>query len=494
MHTQRIRLGIALGAAAIIASANPLMAKQETGPGAGDKARYVFLFVGDGMAMPQVNAAEIFKSASAKAGIQVSHLSFTQFPSSGLTTTYDASSFITDSASAMTAMMTGHKTLSGVINMDTKKTDKYKTLAEYAKEGGYRVGVVSSVSLDHATPAATYAKVASRGQMYDIDVQLAGSNFDYFGGGGLTQKGKKAGDPDVLELARQNGFTVVNTREAFAALKPGAGKVLAMNAILQDESALPYEMDRGAGDPSLADYTQKGIELLDNPQGFFMMVEGGKIDWACHANDASAAIKDTLAFDEAVSRAVKFADAHPRETLIVVTGDHETGGMTIGFSGTKYSTFFDKIALQQGSYIAFNDKVLGPYKKSHGKESARLADLLPEVEQYFGLKYQELNDADKELLDRAFRRSLGQELDRAVEENVYSLYGDYEPFTVALTHVLNQSAGIGWTSYSHTGVPVATFARGVGQDLFAGYYDNTAIFAKLGQAMALTVPAAVAQQ
>jgi alkaline phosphatase len=495
MNKYRTRLGVALGAAALVfAFTGSLGAKGLAEQDTAGKAKYVFFFVGDGMAMPQVNAAEIYKSAAAKSGIKVSRLSFTQFPTSGLTTTYDASSFITDSASAMTAMMTGHKTLSGVINMDTKKTEKYKTLAEYAKDGGYKVGVVSSVSLDHATPAATYAKVASRGQMYDIDVQLAQSAFDYFGGGGLTQKGKKEGDPDALDLARKNGFTVVGSKKDFDALKPGVGKVLAMNSVLQDESAMTYEMDRGADDLSLADYTRKGIELLDNPQGFFMVVEGGKIDWACHANDASAAIKDTLAFDDAVVQAVKFADAHPDETLIVVTGDHETGGMTIGFSGTKYSTFFDKIGLQKGSYLAFNDKVLAPYKKDHTKDNAKIADLLPEVEKYFGLKYQDLSENDKEMLDRAFRRSLGNELERVAQENVYNLYGSYEPFTVALTHILNQTAGIGWTSYSHTGVPVATFARGIGQNLFSGYYDNTDLFGKLGQVMALQVPVTVAMQ
>jgi alkaline phosphatase len=470
---------------------SPLMAKEMADQGLKGRAKYVFFFVGDGMAMPQVNAAEIFKNASVNSDIKVSRLSFTQFPISGLTTTYDAGSFITDSASAMTAMMTGHKTLSGVINMDTRKIEKYKTVAEYAKEKGYKVGVVSSVSLDHATPAATYAKVASRGEMYNIDVQLTQSSFDYFGGGGLTQKGKKEGDADALDLARKNGFTVVSDKAAFEALKPGGGKVLAHNGVLQDESALSYEMDRADSDLSLADYTRKGIELLDNPKGFFMVVEGGKIDWACHANDASAAIKDTLALDDAVVQAVKFADTHPNETLIVVTGDHETGGMTIGFSGTKYSTFFNKIALQKGSYLAFNGEVLKPYKKSHDKDNARLVDILADVEKYFGLKYGDLNEADKELLDRAFRRSLGGEVQRVAQENMYNLYGDYEPFTIALTHILNQQAGIGWTSYSHTGVPVATFARGVGQALFAGYYDNTDIFRKLSKAMALQVPVTV---
>ncbi|MDK9706251.1 MAG: alkaline phosphatase [Desulforhopalus sp.] len=493
MNSNRRRYLASLGATALILTlTTPLVANGDTGQGHGSRAKYVFFFVGDGMAIPQVNAAEIYKNASANSDIKVARLSFTQFPTSGLTTTYDAGSFITDSASAMTAMMTGHKTLSGVINMDTKKTEKYKTIAEYAKEGGYKVGVVSSVSLDHATPAATYAKVASRGEMYSIDVQLAGSSFDYFGGGGLTQKGKKDGDADVFDLARKNGFTVVSDKATFEALKPGVGKVLAHNKVLQDESALSYEMDRSKDDLSLADYTRKGIELLDNPKGFFMVIEGGKIDWACHANDASAAIKDTLALDDAVVQAVQFADAHPNETLIVVTGDHETGGMTIGFSGTKYSTFFDKIALQKGSYIAFNDKVLAPYKKTHSKDTAKIEDITADVEKYFGIKYKELHDADKELLDRAFRRSLGGEVERVAQENIYNLYGSYEPLTVALTHILNQQAGIGWTSYSHTGVPVATFARGPGENLFAGYYDNTDIFKKLSKAMELPVPVTVA--
>ncbi len=493
MYTNRTSLKVALGTAALLfAFTNPLFAKGTPDqPNSKGKAKYVFFFVGDGMATPQVNAAEIFKSAENHSGIKVSHLSFTQFPTSGLTTTYDASSFITDSASAMTAMMTGHKTLSGVINMDTTKTQKYKTLAEYAKEGGYKVGIVSSVSLDHATPAATYAKVPSRGQMYDIDVQLTQSGFDYFGGGGLNQKGKKDGDADIFDLARKNGFTVVNNKVDFEALKPGVGKVIAYNAVLQDEFAMPYDMDRGKDDLGLVDYTKKGIELLDNPNGFFMMVEGGKIDWACHANDASAAIKDTLAFDDAVVQAIKFADAHPNETLIVVTGDHETGGMTIGFAGTKYSTFFDKIGLQKGSYVAFNDKILTPYKKNHTKENANLQELMPEVEKYFGLKFEDLSEADKELLQRAFLRSLGNEVEHVAQENIYSLYGSYEPFTVALTHIVNQMAGVGWTSYSHTGVPVSTFAKGVGQNYFSGYYDNTDIFKKFGEVMALHVPMTV---
>jgi alkaline phosphatase len=216
-------------------------------------------------------------------------------------------------------------------------------------------------------------------------------------------------------------------------------------------------------------------------------VEGGKIDWACHANDAGAAIRDTLSFDAAVRQALEFAEKHPAETLIVVTGDHETGGMSIGFAGTQYSTFFDKIGSQKMSCVAFDEKVLKPYKATAKKESAKLDDLIPAIDAAFGLKTAELSLVQREQLERAFKRSMGNEVERSVKEEEYLFYGGYEPLTVKITQILNQTAGIGWTSYSHTGVPVATFAKGTRQELFGGYYDNTEIFAKLADAMGLKV-------
>jgi alkaline phosphatase len=455
----------------------------------GKTAKYVFLFIGDGMATPQINAAESFANAKVSDDVAVRHLRFSQFPVVGLTTTYDAGSLITDSASAGTAIATGNKTLSGVINMDEGKTVAYKTIAEYAKEQGMKVGVVSSVSLDHATPACFYAKVPSRGNMYDIAVQLTKSGFDYFGGGGFAQPtGKNKDQADVISLAKVAGYAYVNSVEGFNALKPGVGKVLAVNERLQDSAAMPYEIDRKANELSLADYTAKGIELLsDDPDGFFMMVESGKIDWAGHANDAGASIHDTLAFDEAIAQAILFAEQHPDDTLIIVTGDHETGGMTIGFAGTKYATFFDEVGKQTMSFTAFDQEVLGPYKakmKATGTK-AQLSDLLPQIERAFGLNYTALSDVQRNELQIAFSRSMGNETITPRVEDVYLLYGGYEPLTVKITQIINQMAGIGWTSYSHTGVPVATFAKGVGQELFQGYYDNTDIFDKMMLAMGI---------
>ncbi|MFA6507708.1 MAG: alkaline phosphatase, partial [Treponemataceae bacterium] len=453
------------------------------------KAKYVFLFIGDGMSMSQISAAEVYANALASKDVAIKKLAFSQFPVAGLTTTYDAGSIITDSASAGTAIATGHKTLSGVINMDPSKKTAFKTIAEYAKEAGMKVGIVTSVSIEHATPAVFYAKTPSRGNMYDIAVQLTKSNFDYFGGGGFTQPtGKNKDQPNVIDMAKAAGYRYVNSKADFDALKSGVGKVLAVNATLQDSNAMPYDIDRKNDDLSLADYTKKGMELLsDDPDGFFMMVEGGKIDWACHANDAAAAIRDTLAFDAAIAEAVKFAEKHPEDTLIVVTGDHETGGMSIGFAGTQYSTFFDKVGTQKMSYVAFDAKVLKPYKASTPKENAKLEDLAPAIKDAFGFDITALSQIQKEQIDRAFKRSLGNELERSIKEEEYLLYGGYEPLTVKITQLLNQTAGIGWTSYAHTGVPVATFAKGAHAADFGGYYDNTDLFQKLAAAMSLKV-------
>lgn len=465
-----------------------------TGAQSVEKAKYVFVFIGDGMSLAQVSAAEVYARSMAEKTPGFSKLGFTQFPAQGLTTTYDSSSIITDSASAGTAIATGNKTASGVISMDQGKTIKFKTIGEYAKEAGMRVGIVSNVSLDHATPAVFYAKAPSRGDMYDIGLQLPKSGFDYFGGGNLAQpRGKNNDQPDVVELARKAGYTVVNDADAFRALKPKNGqKVLAMNAVTQDSMAMPYEMDRTADDLALADYVEKGIELLNNPKGFFMMVESGKIDWACHANDAAASIHDTLAFDRAIAKAVAFQKKYPNDTLIVVTGDHETGGMSIGFAGTGYSTAFEKISLQKGSYISYDSSVLGPYKMGRTAADAKIEDLVPTFKAHFGLEYDKLGEVAKEMIQRSFVRSMKGDVERVAQEDIKLLYGGYEPLTVTLTHLANQMAGIGWTTYSHTGIPVPTFALGRSQNLFNGYYDNTDIFRKLTAIMGIKVTSKLA--
>ncbi len=450
----------------------------------GKPAKYVFYFIGDGMGMPQINATEIFKGVQSSNDPMYSEkLNFAAFPYLGMQTTQAADTFITDSAAAGTALASGYKTNSAFLNVDPTKRVKYQSMAELAKAKGMKVGIVSSVSLDHATPAAFYAHQPHRNNFYEIALELTDSGFDYFGGGGLlAPTGKKKDQPDALAIAAQKGYKVVNSHNEILNLGQQDGKVIAIQPGLAGEQAMQYEVDR-TSQLSLADFTRKGIELLDNPNGFFMMVEGGKIDWASHANDAVTTIRDVAAMEDAVAEALKFYAKHPDETLIVVTGDHETGGMTIGFAGTEYKTAFGKMAQQKISFEDF-DKKIKTYRETVGAHGANLSDWLPVLAADYGLV--DLTAYDRERLSAALNASMLDKKQRSKDEHSYLLYGTYEPFSVTVTHILNQKAGIGWTTYAHTGVAIPVFARGVGGEAFQGYYDNTDVAKKMINIMGLT--------
>ena len=315
------------------------------------------------------------------------------------------------------------------------------------------------------------------------------SNFDYFAGGGfLSPTGNNKDLPSLYDVAKQQGYTVATTQSEIAAVNKSTGKIIAIDENLADGDAMAYDLDRKDGQFQLADYVQKGIEVLDNDNGFFMMIEGGKVDWACHANDAGASIGDTIALDKAVQTAYKFYEKHPSETLILVTGDHETGGMTIGFAGTNYDTYLKNMENQKISYAKFDSDYVANYKKSNTPFSQVLVD----IKNNFGLVTASdaasaadpklvLTDYELNRLKTAYQRTLkvGTSSQDKMSQEEYVLYGTYEPLTVTITHILNNKSGIAFTSYSHTGLPVPVFAVGNGSALFEGYYDNTDIFDKL---------------
>ncbi len=285
------------------------------------RARYVFLFIGDGMGSNQVAAVDRALAAAGR-----DPLVLREFPVRGMQRTRSASDEITDSAAGGTALATGVRTDNGMISM-TPDGSVLRTLAEEAKSAGRKVGILSSVSLDHATPAVFYAHCHRRGSYSEIARQLADSAVDFFGGGGLAgQAAEHPGEPDNLQRAISNGFVVVRTRQALAELAPG-GKVLAFNHRLAGSAALPSALDTLPDDIPLAEFTGACIRLLEQDKGFFVMVEGGKIDWACHDNDLGSMTAELLAFDQAIRQAVAFSRLHADETLIVVTADHETGGL-----------------------------------------------------------------------------------------------------------------------------------------------------------------------
>lgn len=454
------------------------------------KPKYIFNFIGDGMSYVQVNSAQIYKGVTEKGGINLGELVISQFPVCGSATTQDATSFAPDSASTATAISSGIKTHSGVIGYNADKKTKPESITEKLKKDGYKIGIVSSVSIDHATPAAFYAHAVSRKEMYDIALQLADSDFDYFAGGSLAQPNGKNGDQkSAFDIIEEKGYKIVDTKEEILSLNSQSGKVYAINPELQDSQAMSYDLDASEGSIRLKDLVKKGIDVLDNEDGFFMMVEGGKIDWAGHANDARSNIQDVIALDEAIEVAVEFAKAHPEETLIIVTGDHETGGMSIGYSTTGYNTAFNLLSYQDMSYVAF-DELLEAYKQSTTAQKAKIEDILPLIKEHFGLVSPQeaatakdealvLTEYEYNKLKNAFTETMKKSSERTNNQETNILYGGYEPLTVTLTHLLNNKAGIGWTSYSHTGVPVPVYAMGQGAALFSGAYDNTDIFNKL---------------
>ena len=478
--------------------------------------KYIFLFIGDGMSYPQIQSTNYYLTALANGtsmggdGAVLQHedaLTFLDFPVAGSAQTYDSTSFCPDSASTATSLSTGHKTYSGTINMDETGTVAYETISEKLKgQKDYKIGVVSSVNLNHATPAAFYCHQVSRSNYYDIGLEMIDSNFDYFAGGALLQPtGKDEDQTDLYTLAADAGYTVAKTQAEAEAVTADTGKVILVDEHLADSDSMPYELDRTDDMWSLADYVEKGIEVLDNDNGFFMMVEGGKIDWACHANDAGSTMHDTQALSDAVDKAVEFYNEHPDETLILVTGDHETGGMTIGYAGTNYDTFLQNLANQKISYAKFDSDYVASYKENN----TSFEDVLVDVQNLFGLTTEAaagqagedgvttdsadshptgvtsgslvMTDYELQKLRDAYDLTMTKTDDTELSQEEYVLYGSYEPLSVTITHILNNKSGISFTSYSHTGLPVAVFAMGAGQELFEGYYDNTQVYFNLAE-------------
>ena len=462
--------------------------------------KYVFLFIGDGMSYPQIQSTSDYLGAlndedywQAQPSLDDNqgaildgpeYLNFMNFEGVGTAVTFDSNSFAPDSASTATSIATGHKTYSGSINVDETGTVEYETIAEQLKaQKGYEIGVITSVNLNHATPAAFYAHQASRSSYYEIGLEMVESDFDYFAGGGLLDPTGSEGDQtDLYQLAQEAGYTVARTYAEADAISADTDKAIIIEENLADSDAIPYEIDRTDDMWSLADYVEKGIEVLDNDTGFFMMCEGGKIDWACHANDAGSSIHDTQALADAVQVAIDFAAEHPDETLILVTGDHETGGLTIGFAGTDYDTYLDLLENQKISYAKFDSDYVASYKEN----KTPFEDVLSDIEELFGLKAQGaaddklvLTEYEMEQLRAAYEKSVNGTAASQYEQEEYVLYGTYEPLSVTITHIINNKSGISFTSYSHTGLPVAVLAEGVGAENFSGYYDNTQIYEKM---------------
>jgi len=454
------------------------------------QAKYVFLFIGDGMGRPQREAAEIYARGMRQENGRpdTGRLTMNAFPVHGVVTTNSADAPVTDSAAAGTALACGVKTNNGALGLDPEGR-AVPSLAEIAVARGMRVGIISNVALNHATPAAFYAHQSSRGSYYDIGLELVRSPVHYFGGGGLLQnRGADGTQLPLLTLAAERGFLIVNDRRRFERLCPSRKRVLAISDRLDEaHEAMPYALDRSPDDLTLADHVRKAIRCLDNPRGFFLMVEGGRIDWACHANDAATAIHEVLDLDEAVREAVRFAARHAGETLIVVTADHETGGMALDYEKCTPAMTFEALSGQGASQDRIRETLLDALQRDDHFDADGAMRFLRER---LGAAW--LDPSAPQCPDDKDFAAMWEVCERLIASR-----GQPRPDLAAANCVrvaigiLDARAGITWTCTSHTAAPVPLSAFGTGQELFTGEYDNTEVPAKILAAMGQPAPTRV---
>ena len=441
------------------------------------QAKYVFMFIGDGMGPHQVLSTEMYL-AELEGKIDRNQLLMTTFPYSGQAATFSSSSGITDSAASGTCLATGKKTNNGVIGLAYDSTPVY-SVASQLKEQGWGIGIMTTVTIDHATPSAHYAHTPSRNDYYVIGTQLTESNFDFFGGSGFSspQDKKNPSAPNLYDLAQQKGYTLAGGY-ADAKTKIGSEKLLVVpEERLQDRSrhagALPYAIDRGDKDLRLSQLVELAIAQLSTYDRFFMMAEGGKIDYASHANDGATVLHEVIDFNQAIQVAYRFYEQHPDETLIVVTADHETGGMALGNSD--YVLNLKVLANQQCSLDKLSDQ-LSDLHKAEGKnlQWEQMKQLIAANTGLYTLV--EMTEEEDANLQDAFASMMSH------QDVVKTLYKDLNALAAKALAILNKKSRLGWTSGGHTASAVPIFAIGVGAERFTGWHDNSEIAPLIYQA------------
>lgn len=450
------RLPLALLAALIVA-ATPVMA----GP---PKAKNVIFLLTDGTGPEAWPLARWIKGAP----LVVDEIL------TGAIRTYGADSIITDSAPGATAYATGAKgSDKGIsvgpwsITIEAAQADPAKryiplaTLLEGAKLTGRATGVIATSNMQHATPAAFTSHWHDRGNYNEIAEQQAYQGLDVVLSGGAQyllpkelKGGKRSDKENLVNIIESKGYAYVTTGDALASI--GSGKV--WGAFAPD--AMAYDMDRAdlaKAEPSLEAMTSKAIDLLStSPKGrkagFFLFVEGSKVDWAAHANDPAGVVSDLFAFDKAVGSALAFAKKD-KQTLVVVVSDHGTGGLSIGTIEDKNYSFTD------------DDSVVGPMRKV--KKSAEGLDML--------LQGEPAPERIKAVMAAEWGIS---NLSEPELKAVVDLVTAKKPTMPATVTMLSRRARLGWTTGGHTGADVFMFTYGPGHP--TGLMENTGV----AQAMA----------
>lgn len=444
------------------------------------KAKYVFFFIGDGMGVNQVNAAETYLGAL-EGRIGTVDMCFPSFPYAGMVNTQSASNGVTDSAAGGTALATGHKTTNGVLGMTADKKDAVNSIAVWAHEAGAAVGISTSVSIDHATPAAFYSHVPDRGMAYEIGTQLPQTGFEFFAGSDFVKPQNPSGGEDLYAQCTKAGYTLARGYKDYQKKSKKADRMILFQtteASQADRSAIPYAIDRKKGDLTLTEITRAAIHFLTQKQqskeGFFLMVEGGKIDWACHANEIATAIHETIDMDNAIKVAYEFYQQHPDETLIVVSADHETGGLSLG-SGS-YNLYLDRLRYQQMSIAQLGNEL----HKLHDKlgNNYNWETVKAYLSAHLGLW-------DKVQVDKNQEKRIRHSFDNIMSgkgKEEKSLYQKDDELASTVKHVINECARVHFGHGGHSAGYVPVYAVGAGAERFAGRIDNTDIPKKIADA------------
>ncbi|MEK4509450.1 alkaline phosphatase [Paenibacillus sp. FSL K6-2524] len=409
----------------------------------------LIVLIGDGMGPAQVSATRYFQQYEKN----ITHLNLDPYYVGQATTFADrgedggtvVSGVVTDSASAGTAFATGHKTYNAGISVSNEDVSKpFASIIEAAEVSGKATGLVTTARITHATPAVYASHVRSRDNESAIASQYLTSGVDVLFGGGESffvtkeEKGKRT-DKNLLPEFEAKGYTVVKTAQSLKALSSKNTKALG----LFGSSHVAYVPDRTAETPSLAQMTSKALEILSaDKNGFVMMIEGGRIDHAGHANDLPTMVQETLDFDAAFKTAIDFAKKQGN-TSVIVTADHETGGLSLSRDNI-YEMNIDLWDKQKHS----SEYLIGSLN-----DAKTLADVKKIVADNTGIN--DLSDEEAQLI-----------LDG--DGSSYNREGGYNA-------VVSKRLLVGWSGHGHSAVDVGVWAYGPIADKVKGQIDNTQI-------------------
>ena len=484
--------------------------------GQGAEPKNVILLIGDGMGPQAVGLAIYYNLFMNGSGKPLNLERMMAAGNTGYCLTYQYGTVVTDSASAATALASGVKTRDAIIGKDHDGRTM-KSLADIALQGKKSVGIISNTRMTHATPAAFYAHVVHRDmeneiasqllERADIQVALAGGAQHFVPAGtkveehpdlkgisrsaGWGKSGRKD-NKDLIAEAKGKGFAFVANYQELSALDvQKTGKVLGLFSASSFPSAIDRQAHHRTGVPTVFEMTEKALGILKkNSQGFFLMVEGGQIDHVAHGNDVASVLHEMIEFDQAIGLAMSFAEANP-DTLLIVTADHDTGGLAIAYSNyhppapvklksgetwrTKYNFaemgIFEKMAKQKKSFMkmALDSKGNPAALRQEVEENSAFALTQEQAEWILSLDPQRGTPKPR-------------------EANDWALYNQNNPVAM-MGRLFGREMNTAWAVGTHTHTPVMIFGKGPGAERFRGLIDNTWVPQIIAQGWGAILPA-----